>query len=199
MSDLGNGSWSGPRLVLVPAAETDFDKKGRLEGDVDVPLTERGRAMSRRILEETLKPLGGVDAVYTAANRSSRETAEILVEANHGRVRVLPELRAVSLGLWEGQLVSDVRCRHERMYVQWRRDAASITPPGGEELESAYLRATNAVKRIRKKHKEGTVAVVASPLMISLVCCRLEGEPVGRALDVADGLDRVRVFPQAEE
>lgn len=199
MSGAVNGQWRGPRLVLVPAAETAFDRKGRLEGDVDVPLTERGRAASRRILEEVLRPMGGVDAVYTAANRGSRETAEILVEANHGRVRILRELHGVSFGLWEGQLVSDVRSRHERMYGQWRRDASSMTPPGGEDMESAYLRASNVVERIRKKHKGGTVAVVAPSLMISLVCCRLEGEPASRALDVADELDGVRVFPQAEE
>jgi broad specificity phosphatase PhoE len=166
-------------LVLVQAAETDFSRSGRLEGDVDVPLTPRGRMRSRRIMEEVLLPMGGVVAVYTARNQGSRETAEILAAANSNRIRVMDELKGVSFGLWEGQLVADVRQRHARIW-----DPMGMTPPEGEEMGRAFARTAVAVKAIRRRHRGGNVAVVAPEAVISLVYCHLKGRPAAEVFRI---------------
>lgn len=174
----------GPVIVLVAAAETDFSRCGRLEGDVDVPLTPKGRMRSRRIMEEVLLPLGGVDAVYTARNQGARETAEILAAANSNRIRVLDQLKGVSFGLWEGQLVADVRQRHARIWECWMRDPMGMTPPEGEEMARACARTAAAVKTIRRRHRDGNVAVVAPEAVISLVYCHLKGRPAADVFQV---------------
>ena len=157
------------RLVLIRAAETGFRRSGRMEGDVDLPLTDRGGADSRRIAAG----IGSVQAIYSATNQSSRETAEIVAEGTGLRVKVLHGLRGLSLGLWEGQIESDVRQRFARVYESWRRDPFCIAPPGGEELNDAHRRTKAAVKTILKKHRRGTVAVVAPETVIGLVRCHL--------------------------
>jgi broad specificity phosphatase PhoE len=161
------------RLVLLRAAETGFTRAGRMEGDIDLPLTDRGRAAVGRLVTEILDPLGGPDAVYSAANQSSRETAEVVASGNGMRVKVLSGLRGLSLGLWEGQLLADVRQRHARVYENWYRDPLCITPPGGEEMEDALRRTKVAANSILKKHRRGTVAVVAPEAVIGLFCCHL--------------------------
>jgi len=161
------------RLVFFRAAETGFTRAGRMEGNVDLPLTDRGRSSVGRLVTETLEPLGGPDAIYSAANQSSRETAEVVAGGNGMRVKVLSGLRGLALGLWEGQLLADVRQRHARIYENWSRDPLCITPPGGEEMEDALRRTKAAANTILKKHRRGTVAVVAPEAVIGLLCCHL--------------------------
>lgn len=181
------------RLVLVRQAESEFSSQGRMAGDVDVPLTERGRTASRRILDGFPEVNGDVSGVYTAGNQAARETAEILAEADGRRVRVLPDLRGISLGLWEGQLVADVRDRHGRIFAQWSRDPTSITPPEGEEMKNAFARAKAAARTIRRKHRKGTVVVVAPDAVIALLVCHLTGRTPDRVFEVMKGLDPVEV------
>lgn len=186
------------RVVLVRAGETDFTRSGRFQGDVDVPLTERGREQSRRLTEEVVA-LGGADAVYCSANQSARETAEIVAAANSNRIRILPELRGVSFGLWEGQLVTEVRHRHTRMYERWRREPTAIAPPQGEEMEDAFSRAESAVRAITKRHREGAVAVVAPGTMIALLLCRLSNLPANDVFEVEARIGSVEVVSPVPE
>jgi probable phosphoglycerate mutase len=172
-------------LLLVRAAETEFSRQGRLEGDVDIPLTDRGRRRCADLVPE------GVEHVYTAGNRSARETAEIVAGNGSKKVKVLDSLHGISLGLWEGQLASELRFRHGKVFESWVRDPLSVTPPAGESMEDAYARTGSALKAITRKHRKGTVAVVAQGAVISLLYCRLKALPPGRVFDVDRSLGDV--------
>jgi broad specificity phosphatase PhoE len=179
------------RLVLFAAAETEFARDGRLVGDLDLPLTERGREVSKERAAEFLEPDGDLQAVYSSPNQGARETAAIL--ANGSRVKVIPELRGVALGLWEGQRREDVKHRHTRIYHSWCKDPVCISPPGGEEMTDAFLRTNTAVRTILKRHKRGSVAVVASETVIALLLCHLQGMTANRVFEVGRGLGPVEV------
>lgn len=186
------------RLILVRPAETDFRRKGRLEGQVDLPLTPEGRREVVRLLGEVRPVADRLRAVYCGGDQASRETATALSGLDSGRIRVLPQLDGVSFGLWEGQLAVDVRNRHSRMYEQWRRDACSITPPCGEEMEIAAERASSALRLIRNKHRKGTVIVVASECLRGLIWCRLNDEPAGKVFQICRSLSPVEVAEYPE-
>ncbi len=181
------------RLILVSPAETDFRRKGRLQGNVDIPLTQGGRMEVERWLDEVRPVADHVAAVYAGGDQAARETAAILARLDCQRVRVLPQLSGVSFGLWEGQLATDIHNRHLKMYEQWRRNACSITPPCGEDMEDAAKRASSAVRFIRKKHRKGSVIVVASECLRGLIWCVLNDEPAGRVFDVCRSLSPVEV------
>jgi broad specificity phosphatase PhoE len=181
------------RLVLVRPAETDFRRKGRFEGNIDLPLTAGGRHQVERVEEDLRSMEGGVAAVYSGGDQAARETAEVLARLDSRRVRVLPQLSGVSFGLWEGQLAADVRNRHCRIYEQWRRDACSITPPCGEDMEHAAKRAGSAVRFIRKKHRKGSVIIVAADCLRGLIWCALNDQPPGRVFSVCRSLGAVEV------
>jgi probable phosphoglycerate mutase len=187
------GDAHGLRVVLVRTAETPFSRQGRFEGDIDLPLTDRGRQSCRRLLAEVLRPLGVVDTVYASGNQGSRETAEILAAANSNRIRVLSGLRGVSFGLWEGQLISDVRQRHRRIFLQWQRQPNSITPPEGEKTERAIKRTLATVRNIMKRHRTGTVCIVAPRMVIALIYCHLRSIDPERVFEAGRNLGRVEV------
>jgi broad specificity phosphatase PhoE len=181
------------RLFLVRPAETEFGRKGRLQGHVDLPLTANGRDEVRELREYLAPLVEGLRAVYCGDEQATRETATALAALDSDRVRVLPQLAGVSFGLWEGQLAVDVRNRHSRMYDQWRRNACSITPPCGEDMESAAKRASSAVRFIRKKHRKGSVIVVASESLRGLIWCLLHDQPAGKVFEICSSLSAVEV------
>ena len=189
----GKDAATSLRVVLVRAAETEFTRAGRFQGGVDVPLTDEGREESVELTAGVAESLGRLDAVYCAADQSARETAEIVASADSNRIRILRDLKGVSFGLWEGQLLAEVKRRHGRIFEQWRRAPRTIAPPEGEEIDDAFDRAGSAVKVIAKKHREGSVAVVAPATMIALVYCRLRGLPAETVFDVEDRIGPVEV------
>ncbi len=184
-------------LVLVPSGETDLTREGRLEGDVHVPLTGRGRRRTERVGRRVREEVGRVDAVYSSANQGAFETAEILAGPDGCRVRVLRRLEGVSLGLWEGQRRAEVRQRHARIYERWTRDPLAITPPAGERMASAYARVGAALRTIRKRHRRGVVAVVAPETVIALLRCHLEDLPAARVFQVARRLSAFEMVAPA--
>ncbi|MBD3161605.1 MAG: hypothetical protein GF328_05830, partial [Candidatus Latescibacteria bacterium] len=135
-----------------------------------------------------------LSGVYTSKSQAARETAEILSRANSRRVRIADGLEGVSLGLWEGQLEVDVRQRHQKAFETWRKDPFAVTPPGGEDMSEADGRTWKAAKSILKKHRRGTVVLVAPPTVVGLVYCRLMGLTANRVFDVTGRLGAFEVL-----
>lgn len=165
---------NGRPALLVSAAESVFDREGRIEGALDVPLSERGRSQARRILDERVRPLLDV-RVYSAPNRSSMETAEILCTEESGRIRCVRELAGISCGLWEGLLVAELKQRHRRSFDRWAEDPYCLTPPRGEDMGLAEARITLALRAILKKNRVGIAVVVAPAPVIDVGYRHLNG------------------------
>ena len=180
------------RLLLVTREETEFSRAGRFQGGVDVPLTESACARAASEWPGAGRDgTIGLEAIYSGADLGSRQTAEYVADSSARRVRVSRGLRGVSLGLWEGQLVSDVRDRHQRSFEQWRRAPCSFTPPLAERMEAAFGRTGAALKKIMRRHRVGVVAIVAAPTVLALTICRIRGHSPDRVFEVVDRLDPV--------
>ena len=68
----------GPRLLLVRHGETDWNKAGKFQGQIDVPLNDNGREQSRRAAE-FLKDVK-LDFAISSSMLRPKETAEIILQ-----------------------------------------------------------------------------------------------------------------------
>lgn len=75
------------------------------------------------------------DRVYTSDLVRCRETANLLFPKK--TAEVLPELREMSFGDWEGKTYEQLK--HDTIYQKWLDDPFSISPPNGESF-SAFSR-----------------------------------------------------------
>ena len=66
------------------------------------------------------------------------ETAELALRGSDVPLTVLPELRELSLGQWEGCTVDDVRARDGDPYRAWLRAPHDCPPPDGEPLPDVH-------------------------------------------------------------
>lgn len=161
-------------IVLIRPGRTEFDQQRRIAGTLDLPLSEEGAEDVRRLIEE-LRRLP-IEVVYTSPCQAARETAEPLAEALDVRIKELDQLRNLDQGLWQGRCIDEVRQTQPTVYRQWQEHPESVCPPRGEAVALAQQRARGIVARLRRKHAEQTIAIVAPEPMYCLLYCELAGQ-----------------------
>jgi broad specificity phosphatase PhoE len=129
------------RLYLIRHGETDWNAARRLQGRLDIPLNDRGRAQSARC-GKILRPLiaaGGRTADEFAFISSplsrARETMEIArVELGLTPKQYVVDVRLaeMSFGRWEGLTYEEVKARDRAGLAMRERDKWNCSPPDGE-------------------------------------------------------------------
>jgi probable phosphoglycerate mutase len=168
-------------LHLVRHGETTHAAEGFFAGDIDPPLTERGRAQA----EATARVAAKLDlaAVYVSPKLRARQTAEPLLAACKIEPIVEDGLREIAYGGWEGKKESEVRAAEPEAYSAWSQDPAMVSPPGGESAFAIAARALPVLVRARREHPSGNVLFVSHKATIRVIVCALLGVPLGRFRD----------------
>lgn len=155
------------KVLLVRPGATEFDQQGRIQGTLDIPLCEDGRKQTR----ESLADLAAAEPefVYTSPCEAAQQTGELIAEAAGVKRKVMPKLANLDHGLWQGMLVEEVRDKQPKVYRQWQENPETVRPPDGEPISNAKARVTDVLRRLQKKHKEGTIAIVVPEPLTSVV------------------------------
>jgi broad specificity phosphatase PhoE len=164
-------------VVLIRPGSTDYDLQGRIQGTLDVPLSEQGRDEVVRLVDQ----LRGrsLTAIYCAPCEAASETAEILGQALDVKVKPLDKLRNLDQGLWQGMLVDEVRVKQPKVYRQWQEHPENVCPPSGEMLSEAVARIDEAVEKLQKRHRTGSIGLVVPEPLATLLTSRVRGAKLG--------------------
>jgi probable phosphoglycerate mutase len=130
-------------IWLARHGETTANAEGRVQGWLDPPLNERGRAQARTLAREA----AGLDlrALYSSQLVRARETAETVGE-RVGLDPALDERFAESRrGEWEGRLLREIERDDPERWAAWQRGGADFRFPGGESLAEHVARVDDAL------------------------------------------------------
>ena len=97
-----------PELYILRHGQTRWNAEHRIQGGLDSPLTEKGRAQAReqrRILQRL--DLQGFQALSSPQGRA-RATAEIALAGLVPRIEYDPRLAEIGMGQWEGVSRADL-------------------------------------------------------------------------------------------
>jgi len=121
---------SSARLFLVRHGSTRMVRQKRYQGWGDARLDVEGRKQARRAASALASvPLG---AVFSSDLRRARETADTIAAVHGLRVTLLPALRELNFGAWEGRTWEEISGRWPDRWSQWLADPLQTAPPGGE-------------------------------------------------------------------
>jgi probable phosphoglycerate mutase len=130
-----------------------------LDGHGDPPLSPEGEEQAVRLADRLARER--VDAIYVTSLQRTAQTAGPLAERLGLVPIVVPELREVFLGEWEG---GQFRIRAEegdptfrRIFEEERWDVV----PGAEPLEEFDARVQAGLARVVGEHPDGRVVVVS--------------------------------------
>jgi probable phosphoglycerate mutase len=164
-------------VILIRPGSTDFDEQGRIQGTLDVPLNEQGIAEVARLADELR--VSGLEAIYHSACSSALRTAEVLGTVLNLKPKRLDNFQNLDHGLWQGMRVEEVKRKHPKVYRQWQEQPDSVCPPEGETLDAARTRVQGVLRKLLRKHREGTIGLVVPEPLARLVRCQLSHSEVG--------------------
>lgn len=164
-------------ILLIRAGKTDYDCQHRIQGTLDLPLSEEGWQQVAA-LAETLHA-SEVEAIYSGPDQASQQTAELVSVALQQKVKTNKSLRNMDLGLWQGMLIEDVKKKQPRVYKQWIEHPETVCPPEGEPLAAAEERLQDALDKLEKKHKSGAIALVLAEPLASVLCHVVRHDDLG--------------------
>jgi broad specificity phosphatase PhoE len=156
------------KLHLVRHGETDINAAGRLQGTTNSILTPRGYRQARELAVAglTWNPV----AVYSSPLQRARGVACAIADLSGLFVTDEPRISEMDMGSLEGVTVQEMRDGWPDLYQGWRRDASSVTMPGGESLGDVQCRAMAAIDEIDGRHDaDDTVIAVTHNFTIRCI------------------------------
>jgi broad specificity phosphatase PhoE len=163
------------QVALIRPGATEYDEQGRVQGVLDLPLSERGRAEVAALAGA----LAGSElaAVYYGPGESLQHTAEAVGRAAGLRPRRLDDLRNLDCGLWQGLQAEEIRRRNPKLFRQWLDDPLTVCPPEGETVEEALERLREALRPLLRRHRDEAFALVVAEPFARLVAGFLRRAP----------------------
>ena len=154
-------------VFVIRHGETAWSLSGQHTGATDIPLTDNGRQLAKRLQPALAKEVFA--QVLVSPMQRARETCELAGLGGH--VVVDPDLMEWNYGDFEGLTSGQI---HERT-PGWLlfRDGC----PGGESPQQVGGRADRAIARARQT--DGNVAVFAHGHILRVLAARWIGSPVG--------------------
>jgi broad specificity phosphatase PhoE len=167
------------QVILIRPGATLYDEQNRVQGILDIPLSERGRLEVMRMAQRLARSLGSssLAALYCGPGENLIRTAEIVGQVLGIRPKRINEFRNLDQGLWQGLQIDEIRRRNTKLFRQWIDDPATICPPQGETVERAMDRIKAAFRPLLRRHQEEAIGLVVGEPLARLVACYLRGEP----------------------
>jgi probable phosphoglycerate mutase len=150
------------RLLLIRHGETAWNAEGRIQGQLDIPLSSTGMWQAGR-LAQRLSGAGGdpVDVIVASDLARAWLTARPLAERL--QLDVLPEarLRERHFGCFEGHTVEEIAVRWPAEFAQWRARDPAWPIPEGESAQQFIDRVLAALHDLALAYSGKSVAVIA--------------------------------------
>ena len=162
-------------IYLARHGEIDLGGKKRLVGQVDLPLSEKGRQQAR-LFKHALTP-PPFDRIYCSDLIRSLETARIIASPEEETFEVLLPLREINLGVWDGLEVAEIREYFPGEWEKREQNVIRYTPPGGESFVTLADRVRPVFEDIVEKG-EPRVLIVGHAGVNRVILTQVLGMPL---------------------
>lgn len=139
-------------IYFVRHGETDWNRVGRFQGQIDIPLNDLGRGQARRNGQALRDHLPTLDIPFLASPmKRTSETME-LVRSEMG----LPiddygrddRLKEISFGVFEGLTAAEIDTERREESAKRSRDKFNYAPPDGESYAMLTERVRGVIEDI---------------------------------------------------
>lgn len=157
------------RLILVRHGESEWNRIGRYQGQLDAPLSALGaqqaEALAERLATEALT------AIYSSPLQRARRTAEAIAR-HHPTLAIQddPALLEIHHGDWQGLYAPEVRERYAEALEEWRAHPTRSQMPNGESFSNILKRTLDFRERICKQHgKDASVLISTHDVVVKII------------------------------
>ena len=162
------------RIILIRHGETNWNKEGRFQGQIDIPLNEKGKEQASKA-SQYLEEIEFTKA-FSSSMKRPYETAKIILKNNNIQIEKIESLVEISHGLWEGKLEEEIKRTWPEMLKNWHENPESVTMPEGESIKQVSDRTISAWNLIcDSQQKDDTTLLVAHDAVNKTLICHILG------------------------
>lgn len=160
---------NGYRIHFIRHAITNANEEGRYIGITDSPISDRGRIELAQKLRDCVYP--DVDKVYVSPMQRCIATASFIYP--EGYARIVPEIREMNFGRFEGKLLSEIKDTPE--YKQFIKGGLDNPAPGGESMrkviERCYEGISFIIEDMMKNNYHSAAVVTHGGIIMNMLSC----------------------------
>lgn len=131
------------RIFVIRHGETNWNREGRFQGSLDIPLNETGRAQAEATAEY-MQRMAPNALVYSSPLARARDTAAAIAAALNTALHFDVNWRERGYGVQEGCTYKEWQLRDPAGYALYKTNDPDYTPAGGETGRAFYQRSVNA-------------------------------------------------------
>lgn len=169
------------RLCLVRHGETAWNAEGRVQGQLDVPLSAVGLAQARAVAAALAGESFG--AIYASDLARVRQTAEPAAARLGLGVRLERALRERHYGMFERLTYVEVKERYPAEYARFRDKDLDFDFVSGESLRAFAERALACVAALVERHAGESILVFTHGGVLEMVYRHATGRGLSSARD----------------
>jgi broad specificity phosphatase PhoE len=133
-------------VYLVRHGETEWNRTGRRQGQLDAPLTESGLAEVQRVAER-IESLS-VDGVFSSPLGRAVATAQTYAQVLHHTITTVDDLKELDHGDMAGMTNDEIERAFPGEMARRSQDKYQWRFPNGESYADADRRAASALRQI---------------------------------------------------
>ena len=159
------------RIFLIRHGETNWNKEGRFQGQIDIPLNENGKIQAKKV-SKYLKEIN-FNKAFSSSMKRPYETAEIILQKRSGlKITKIDELIEISHGLWEGKLENEIKEKWPELLNNWHNKPEEVVMPEGESIKEVSERSIKAWDNISliQSDNDLTLLVAHDAVNKTLIC-----------------------------
>ena len=159
------------RIFLIRHGETNWNKEGRFQGQIDVPLNNNGKEQASKA-SDFLHDIK-FNKAFSSSMQRPYETAEIILKNLPDlKITKVDKLVEISHGLWEGKLEHEIQKEWGDLLNTWHDKPEKVEMPEGESIKQVSDRSVEAWQEIclSQKKKDLTLLVAHDAVNKTLIC-----------------------------
>ena len=154
-------------LCIVRHGETAWNAEGRVQGQLDVPLSEVGLAQARAVAAALQGE--SFDAIYSSDLQRVTQTAEFSARMLGLPVRVDLRLRERHYGMFQTLTYADVKILHPGEYARFKAKDLDYDFRTGESLRAFSARSIECIADLAARHPGESILVFTHGGVLEMV------------------------------
>ncbi|MGI6358200.1 MAG: histidine phosphatase family protein [Bacillota bacterium] len=173
-----------PRVILLRHGETDHNRKGIMQGKLDVPLNHHGLRQAQ--LVATWLQDEQIDGVYCSNLQRAMQTAQPIADLQGCPLHTEPCIGEMDVGQWQGLTYQQAEQQYPDLWQALMKEPMYTRRPSGESFADVYERVIAWWQRVIEPMEEGCYCVVTHGVPVrSILAYTLDIDPVDFGLRIS--------------
>jgi len=173
------------QLCIIRHGETDWNLEQRIQGQIDIPLNEEGRAQAMAMAFDAASHHAPFSTIYSSDLSRAHETAKALALRSGLEVKTRVDLRERHYGIFQNVVKNEAELQYPDAHALYISRDLDYDFETGESLLNFSKRTLDAFEWIVRHHIGQTVAIICHAGLLDIVYRNATGRALHTPRDFA--------------